>query len=71
MAEQTDQSVVADRCTAVAVLRDPVRQIDRVYTCAQRAGHDGDHNERLPGDGCTAWADHCPVCAEHDCVCAR
>lgn len=38
--------------------------------CVQRADHPGDHNEYAPRDGCTAWADHCPHCAEHPpCAC--
>lgn len=54
-------------CPHVAVLRDPVAQIDRVYTCAQRSGHTSPHNEMAPRDwramaeaGCThtAWDDH-------------
>lgn len=59
-----------ERCPQIAVLPDVLLKADRIWTCAQRAGHSGRHNELIPADGCTAWADHCPRCAEHPpCAC--
>ncbi len=53
-------------CPEILVGFDVLLQAHRMWTCAQREGHPGPHNERVPSDGCTAWADHCPGCAEHD-----
>lgn len=56
-----------EKCDAVAVppYYERGERKDRVWTCAQRAGHLCRHNEGIPKDGCTSWDDHCPRCAEH------
>lgn len=58
----------AETCPEIMVGAHPGQQ-DILWTCDQRAGHPGSHNVYAPSDGCSAWADHCLRCAEHDCIC--